>query len=147
MLAKIKGILDYRINLSAYALIIVAVLFMGLIVVVPSIQNNFACRKVAGLYDDSLSKLIDLDSRARSEWKTFPRYSATDEWSQWQEAEGWKDPSPPGGPIYRNFRHYWKEKYEFAFDREYRIKSRLVVNHPECFDPRTVTEEQEVLAN
>ncbi len=144
---KIKEILSYRLNLSVLSLFLIFVVTTGIFVAYPQIQNRYECIEVERLYDESLSNLIETDSKARSEWKSFPKYTAVDEWSKWQEEEGWKDPAPPGEPIYRSFQHYWKENYEFEFDREFRISSRLVVNNPNCFDPRTVTEEQERLAN
>lgn len=144
---KIDELMNRKITLPFSWILLFVVLIAGFLVAVPKIQNTSECRESLRLYEESLSKLSKLDFKARSEWKAFPPYIATDEWSKWQEEEGYKDPGLPGGRIYPSFENYWKENYAYESAKEMRISSRIVVNNPVCFDPRTVSEEQEFLDN
>ena len=135
---RMKDILNYKISIR---IVIAVVLFLALVLIFPTssfIQKKIQCRSAIDQYESGLHVISELDTKARNEWNSFPKYTGG-------FGEDARDPNGGGGRIYSNFDEYFAENYGFESNSELRIAQLLIVQNSKCFSPREVAEAQDYL--
>ena len=135
---KVRELLIYKINIRLVTLVAFLLLITLGIPLGSYVQTKVQCRVPISQYEKAIKVVAELDSKARSEWDSFPLYE------NWFGGDA-RDPNGGGGRIYSDFEQYFGEKYGYESDSELRISQLLVIQNPKCFSPREVAEAQDYL--
>lgn len=134
-----------------WILILIACLSVS-VLISPIISKKLRCNEVTSQYLESNVNFDRLNAQARSEWNSLPKLERETTnvgiWDDLYDKDLYadaRDPFPKGGEFYLNFESFFQANYLKAANYESRIGSRIVTNNPECFDSRTVSENQDLL--